>query len=129
MSVRRIFSKVCSIKLSDCKDDIDYIGRYKVVFDKIQSLITEGLWISKKTDKIVLQKSLFWHLGRNYSALVTVIETVWKDETTNLSDTIFWVIRHTEINKDNEEDSADVSNAKILAANIYKAPKRTCIVK
>ncbi len=35
MSVTRIFSKACNIKLSDCKDVMDYTGRYQVAFNKI----------------------------------------------------------------------------------------------
>lgn len=43
MSVTKIFSKACNIKLSDCKDVIDYTSCYQVAFNKIQSLISEGL--------------------------------------------------------------------------------------
>lgn len=43
MSVTKIFYKAYNIKLSDCKDVMDYTGCYQVAFDKIQSLITESL--------------------------------------------------------------------------------------
>ncbi len=59
--------------------------------------------------------------------LVSVIEMVWKDKTTNLSDIILGVTRHAKINRGNEEDS--VPNAKVLAANIHKVPKGTCTTK
>lgn len=42
MSVIRIFSEACNIKLSDCKYIMDNIDHYQVTFDKIQSLITKG---------------------------------------------------------------------------------------
>lgn len=38
MSVTRIFSDSCAVKLSECKDIIDYTSRYQVAFDKITSL-------------------------------------------------------------------------------------------
>lgn len=127
MSIMRIFREACNIKFSDCKDVMDYTGCYQAAFDKIQSLITKGLWISKKTIQIALQRSLFRHLEKDYSVLVSAIETVWKNKTTNLSDTILRVTRYTKINKGNKEDS--IPNAKILAVNIYRVPKRTCITK
>lgn len=129
MSVTRIFCEACNIKLSDCKDVMDYTGRYQVAFDKIQSLITEDSWMSKRTVEMALQGSLLRHLGRDYSALVSAIETVWRDETTDLGDTILRVIRHAEITKGNEEDNADHTNAKVLAANIHRASKGTCTTK
>lgn len=58
MSVIRIFCKACNIKLLNCKDVMDYIGRYQVAFDKIQSLITKDSWMSKKTVEMMLQESL-----------------------------------------------------------------------
>lgn len=78
---------------------------------------------------MALQKSLLQHLGKNYSAFVSAIEIVWKDKRTNLDDIILKVICHVEINKKNEENSADISNVKVLAANIYKAPKKTYTTK
>lgn len=73
--------------------------------------------MSKKTVEMSLQKSLLWYLEKDYLALVSIIKTVWKDETINLGDTILQVIRHAEINKKNKKNSADVFNAKVLAAN------------
>ena len=42
MSVIRIFSDVCNVRLSDCKDVVDYTSRYQIAFDKILSLINEN---------------------------------------------------------------------------------------
>lgn len=69
---------------------------------------------------------MFQHLGKDYAALVLAIKTAWKDETTNLANTIIQVIRHTKINKGNNKDSTDV---KVLAASIYQAPKEICTTK
>ena len=65
---------------------------------------------------MTLQESLLRHLGRDYAALVSAIETNWKNKITHLADTILQVIRHAEINKGNNKDNADV---KVLAANIH----------
>ena len=129
MSVTRIFCEAYNVKLLDCKDVMDYTGRYQVAFDKIQSLIGPNSWMSKKTVEMALQGSLLRHLGKDYLALVSAIETVWEDGNTNLSDIIFRVTRHAEINRGNAEDNADTPNTKVLAANIQRAPKGTCTTK
>ena len=82
--------------------------------------------MSKKTIEMTLQGSLLHHLGKDYAALVSAIETNKKDETIDLADTILRVIRHAEINKGNNKDNA---NVKVLAANIHRAPKGTCTTK
>ncbi len=124
MSVTRIFIDACNVKLSDCKDVIDYTSRYQIVFDKILSLINEDSWMSKRSIEMTLQRSLLRHLGKDYSAVVSAIETWWTEETTNLSDTILRIIRHAEIKKGNEEDSTE--NVKVLATGALRAPKGTC---
>ena len=129
MSVTKIFCEAYNMKLSDCKDVMDYTGRYQVAFDEIQSLITEDSWMSKRTVEMTLQKSLLQYFGREYSTLISAIETVGQDETTNLGDTILRVARHAEITKGNEENNTDYTNAKVLAANIYRSPKGTCTTK
>ena len=85
--------------------------------------------MSKKTVEMALQESLLRHLGKDYLALVSVIETVWEDRNTNLSDIILRVTRHAKINRDNVEDNANTPNTKVLAANIQRTPKGTCTTK
>ena len=82
--------------------------------------------MSKKIIKITLQKSLLCHLGRDYAALISAIKTNWKDETTDLANTILRVIRYAEISKGNNKNNV---NIKVLAANIHRALKRTCTIK
>lgn len=102
MSVTCIFADALNIKLSDCKDVAKYTSWYQITFDKIISLLNKDLWMSKKTIEMTLQGSLFRHLGKDYLILVLAIETIWKDKTINLQDTIFSIIWHTEINKGND---------------------------
>lgn len=78
---------------------------------------------------MTLQESLLQYLGREYSALVLAIETVWQDKTTDLGNTILQIVRHVEITKENKEDNTDYTNAKVLAANIHQAPKGTDTTK
>lgn len=127
MSVTWIFSDTCSVKLSDCIDIIDYTSRYQTAFDKILSLINGDSWMSKKTIEMTLQGNLLRHLGKDCSALVSAIETAWKEETTDLSDHILRITRHAEISKGNQEDTAE--NDKVLAAGIHRAPNGTCTPK
>lgn len=43
ISIIRIFCKAYNIKLSNCKDVMDNICCYQMIFDKIQNLITKDL--------------------------------------------------------------------------------------
>lgn len=125
MSVSRVFVNACNVKLSDCKDVVDYTSRYQIAFDKLLSVINEESWMSRKSIEMTLQGSLLRYLGKGYSALVSAIETTWTEETTDLSDTILRIIRHAEINKENEEDMAE-NASKVLATRTLQAPRRTC---
>ena len=127
MSVIYIFSDACNVKLLDSKDVVNYTSRYQIAFDKILGLINENedSWISKKTIEMTFQGNLIRHLGKDYSALVLVIETTCKEETTDLADTILRIIRHSEINKRNEKNTADNVNALVVGAQQEQAPQRT----
>lgn len=86
--------------------------------------------MSKKTIEMTLKGSLLRHLGKEYSALVSTIETTWKEEITNLQETILRVIRHAEINKGNEQDAAgNTTNALAVNAQRERAPKKMCITQ
>ena len=122
MSVTRIFLDACAVKLLNCTNVIDYTSRYQIAFDKFLSLLNNESRMSKKTIEMTLHGSLLRHFGRDYAALVSAIETNWKDKTTDLANTILQVIRHAEIKKGNDKDHADV---KVLAANIHQASKAT----
>ena len=126
MSVTRIFADALTTKLSDCKDIMEYTSRYQIVFDKILSLLNEDSWMSKKTIEMALQGSLLQHLEKDYSALISAIETTWKEETTDLQDTILRIIRHAEINKGNNQDTTEnTTNAMAVNAQRERAPQRT----
>ncbi len=124
MSVIRVFSDAFTIKLSECKDVLEYISRYQIAFVKIMSLITKNGLMSQKTVEMTLQGNLLRHLGKENSALVSGIETEWKEETTNFSDTILRLMRHAEINKENAQDVAE--NTKVLTIITQRALKGTC---
>lgn len=42
MSIIHIFSEDYNIKLSDCKDVVNYTSRYHIAFNKILSLINDS---------------------------------------------------------------------------------------
>lgn len=83
--------------------------------------------MSKKTIEMALQGSLLRHLGKDYLALVSAIKTTWKEETTDLQDTIFRIMRHAEINKGNDQDTTEnTTNAMAVNAQRERAPRGTC---
>lgn len=89
----------------------------------IVSLTSENGWMSRKTIKMTLQRKLLHHLGKDYSALVSAIETRWKEDTTNHSDTVLRIIRQAEINKGSAQDT---KKPQILVTGMHRAPKGTC---
>ena len=129
MSVTCTLAEALNTKLSDCKDVVEYTSRYQIAFDKIFSLLNDDLWMSKKTVEMTLQDSFLRHLGKDYSALVSAIETIWTDKTTDLQDTILQVIRHAKINNENNQEVAvnASSSTNALAVNIQqeRAPRGT----
>lgn len=78
---------------------------------------------------MTLQETLLWHLGQDYVALVSTIETMWQNETTKLSNIIFQVVRYTKIMQRNKKNNTNHFNAKVLIAKIYRVLKKTCITK
>lgn len=106
----------CNIKLPEFKEVIGYASRNRIALDKILSLVNQDSWISKKTIEMNLRGNLRRHLGKDYSALVLAIETVWGEETTDFSGPTIQIFRHAEINKGNDKDTAENTNA--LAVNI-----------
>ena len=75
---------------------------------------------------MTLQGNLFRHLGKDYSALVSAIETTWKEETTDLVDTILKIIRHAEINKRNKKNTANNVNTLAVGVQRERALWGTC---
>ena len=75
MNVTRTFADALNTKLSDCKDIVEYTSRYQITFDKILSMLNDDSWMSKKTVEMTLKGSLFRLLGKDYSALMSAIET------------------------------------------------------
>lgn len=65
---------------------------------------------------MTLQENLLRHLGKDYFALVFVIETSWKKETIDLANTILRIICHAEINKENKKNTANNVNAFAVGA-------------
>lgn len=123
----RIFLDVCNGRILDCKNVIDYTNSYRIAFHKIFSLINENKdsWISKKIINMTLQENLLRHFGKYYSTLVSAIQTMWKEETMDVVNTITQIICYAEISQGNERNTADNVNALIVGAQQEQAPRGT----
>lgn len=71
--------------------------------------------MSKKEIEITLEENLLYHLDKDYAALIFAIKTTQKVKTIDLANTIFRVVRHAKIKK-NDKNNADV---KILTINAH----------
>lgn len=65
---------------------------------------------------MTFQGNLLEHLGKDYSILVSAIETTWKEKTIDLTNTILKIIRYAEINKRNKKDTANNINTLAIGA-------------
>ena len=84
----------CVQKLSEFKNVVDYTSSYQLTLEKVASLTKEGSHMHAQTAKMMLQANMLQNLGSEYSVLVSAIQTEWKEENTNLSNTILRVIQY-----------------------------------
>ena len=94
MSITRIFSDICNVKLLDYKNIVNYTSRYQIAFNKILTLINknEDSEILKKTIKLTLIENLFRYFVKDFTILQSAIKKMEKEKTTNLVDTILKII-------------------------------------
>lgn len=118
MSISTVFTDGCMRKLSEFQNAVAYTSSYQATYDKVASLVKEGSCIHMDTLELLLQANMVRNLGPEYSGLVSSIQTEWKEETTNLSDTILRIVRYEEILKE--------SNPKVLLTRAQRAPKGSC---
>lgn len=99
MDVSHILHTTSTKKMSDFKDVVKYTSSYQAAFDKITSLLKEDSNLTIKSAEMLLQGAMLMNIDEEYTSLISTIETRWTDATTNLSNTILQIIRHSEIMK------------------------------
>lgn len=126
MSIVAALTDGCIRKLSEYKNVVDYTNSYQLTLDKVASLTKAGSHMHLETAEMMLQANMLRNLGSEYSALVSAIQTEWKEENTNLSDTILRVIRYEKFIKETTVGGDKSQDTKALATGIHRAPKGTC---
>lgn len=126
MSIVASLTNGCVRKLSEFKNVVDYTSNYQLRLDKVASLTKEGFHMHVQMAEMMLQANMLRNLGSEYSALVSAIQTEWKEENTNLSDTIFRVIRYEKFIKQTAAGEDKSQEAKTLLIGVHRAPKGTC---
>lgn len=107
-------------KMSDFKDVVDYTSSYQAAFDKITSLLKDDSNLTIKSVEMLLQGAMLMNISKEYTSLISTIETGWTDATTNLPNTVFQIIRHSEIMKGHAKEKV------LLTSGIHRAPKGSC---
>ena len=120
MGVSRILHTASAKKMSDFKDVVKYTSSYQAAFDKITSLLKEDSNLTMKSAEMLLQGAMLMNISEEYTSLISTIETGWTDATTNLSNTILQIIRHSEIMKGHAKEKV------LLTSGIHRAPKGSC---
>lgn len=120
MGLSRILHTASRKKMSDFKDVVEYTSSYQAAFDKITSLLKEDSNLIIKSAEMLLQGAMLMNISEEYTSLISTIKTVWTDATTNLSNTILQIIRHSEIMKGHAKEKV------LLTSGIHRAPKGSC---
>ena len=103
---------------------VDYTSKYQLTLNKVVSLISEGSHMHMKTIEMILQANILRNLGSEYSVLVSAIQTEWREQNTNLANTIFRAIWYEQFIKETVRDKKNLE-AKVLSTGVYRAPKGT----
>lgn len=69
------------------------------------------------------QATMLMNIGAEYSALLAAIQNDWKDETTNLAETVLQIIRHCEFMEKNDKSKTALQTS---TPSIHRAPKGSC---
>lgn len=118
MSISTVITDGCMRILSEFQNAVAYTSSYQATYNKVAVLVKEGSCIHMDTVELLLQANMVRNLGPEYSGLVSSIQIEWKEETTNLSDTILRIVRYEKILKE--------SNPKVLLTRAQCAPKGSC---
>lgn len=124
MSTSRLIHHATTKKLSDFKDVHESTSSYQAAFDKVVGLLTDTPHYTWQSTEMYFQATMLINIGTEYSALVSAIQTDWKDETTNLAETVLQIIRHFEFIEGNKKNKVvfQTSTSRPPSA----APKRSC---
>ena len=125
MSTSRLIHDATTKKLSDFKNVHEYTSHYQASFDKVSSLLTETSAYIRKSTETYFQATMLMNIGADYSALVSAIQKDWKDETTNLAETVLQIIRYFEFMKGNE-NTYNVMQTSSSTTPTNRAPKGSC---
>lgn len=108
-------------KISDFKDVVEYTSSYQAAFNKITSFLKDNLNLTIKSSKMLLQGAILINISKEYTSLISIIETKWTNAITNLSNTVLQIIRHSKIMKGHAKEKV------LLMSGIYRVPKQSCI--
>lgn len=100
MSTSRLIHDATTKKLSDFKDVHESTSSYQAAFDKVVGLLADTPHYTRQSTEMYFQATMLMNIGTEYSALVSTIQTNWKDETTNLAETVLQIIRHSSSSKE-----------------------------
>lgn len=125
MSISRIIYEATTKKLSDFKNVHKYTSHYQAAFDKVVGLLTDTSSYTRRSTEMYFQATMLINIGTDYSALVSAIQKDWKDETTNLAETVLQIIRHFEFMQGNEK-THNVIQTSSSNPSIHRAPKGFC---
>lgn len=123
----RLIYDATSKKLSDFKDVREYISSYQSAFDKVVGPLSETSYYTRHSTEMYFQATMLMNIGSGYSALVSVIKKDWKDETTNLTETVLQIIRHFQFMEGNRNKNDKTVLQASAPLALHQALKGSCI--
>ncbi len=94
MSTSCLIYDAMTKKLADFKNIHKYTSSYQATFDKIIGLLTDSSHYTRQSTEMYFQATMLINIRTEYSALISAIQKNWKDEMTNLTETVLQIIRH-----------------------------------
>ncbi len=123
MSISRLIMEIMKLRLSDCKDIHEYCSKYQEAFDTMCGFIPTDTEIHAKAAEVLLQAGIFTGMENKYSSIVSMMETEWKIDTTNIVESAKKLVRFAEIRKENDQAPRSSDTPKQSALLTSKPPK------
>lgn len=105
MSNLHLIYEATTKKLADFKDVYKYTSIYQAAFHKLVGFLTDSSQYTRKNIKMYFQAIMLINIRTKYTDLISAIQKDWKDETTNLIETMLQIIRYFEFLEGNKKSN------------------------
>ena len=84
LAVCHIVRQVQDLKMSQCKDAIDFCSTYQKAYDEAVNLTSDGSDLGVKGIEVIIQGHTLSNAGKDFQAVVTRYQDDWKNGNTSI---------------------------------------------